>query len=136
MPIKNKFGIVYKHSDGSIAQLGEHLPYKQGVTGSSPVVPTICGNGSVVERHLAKVNVASSNLVSRSIKALALRQALFFCSLSKCWGKEKGSLFAVSLVLQVSIGKISLWDMQTLGCSNLSYTPTFILEPFFCYINK
>ena len=27
--------------DGRIAQLGEHLPYKQGVTGSSPVVPTI-----------------------------------------------------------------------------------------------
>ena len=26
---------------GIIAQLGEHLPYKQGVTGSSPVVPTI-----------------------------------------------------------------------------------------------
>ena len=26
---------------GSIAQLGEHLPYKQGVTGSSPVGSTI-----------------------------------------------------------------------------------------------
>ena len=26
--------------DGSIAQLGEHLPYKQGVIGSSPIVPT------------------------------------------------------------------------------------------------
>ena len=26
--------------DGSIAQLGEHLPYKQRVIGSSPVVPT------------------------------------------------------------------------------------------------
>ena len=25
---------------GIIAQLGEHLPYKQGVTGSSPVTPT------------------------------------------------------------------------------------------------
>ena len=25
--------------DGSIAQLGEHLPYKQRVTGSSPVGP-------------------------------------------------------------------------------------------------
>ena len=25
---------------GSIAQLGEHLPYKQGVTGSSPVTST------------------------------------------------------------------------------------------------
>ena len=31
---------------GSIAQLGEHLPYKQRVTGSSPVVPT---NGLVVQ---------------------------------------------------------------------------------------
>ena len=25
---------------GSLAQLGEHLPYKQRVTGSSPVTPT------------------------------------------------------------------------------------------------
>ena len=25
---------------GGLAQLGEHLPYKQRVTGSSPVVPT------------------------------------------------------------------------------------------------
>ena len=30
-------------TNGSIAQLGEHLPYKQEVTGSSPVVPTIFG---------------------------------------------------------------------------------------------
>ena len=29
------------YRQGSIAQLGEHLPYKQRVTGSSPVVPTI-----------------------------------------------------------------------------------------------
>ena len=28
-------------TNGRIAQLGEHLPYKQGVTGSSPVVTTI-----------------------------------------------------------------------------------------------
>ena len=34
-------------NDGSIAQLGEHLPYKQRVTGSSPVVPT--KNGPVVQ---------------------------------------------------------------------------------------
>ena len=34
---------VYKRQVplGRIAQLGEHLPYKQGVTGSSPVVTTI-----------------------------------------------------------------------------------------------
>ena len=33
---------------GSIAQLGEHLPYKQEVTGSSPVVPTT-KSGPVVQ---------------------------------------------------------------------------------------
>ena len=37
-------GILYKspliEADGSIAQLGEHLPYKQGVIGSSPIVST------------------------------------------------------------------------------------------------
>ena len=27
--------------DGSLAQLGEHLPYKQRVIGSSPIVSTI-----------------------------------------------------------------------------------------------
>ncbi len=85
---------------GSLAQLGEHLPYKQRVTGSSPVAPTIIGTGPVVqlvrtlachargrefephpgrqyadlahpvERHLAKVEVASSSLVIRSISVL------------------------------------------------------------------
>ena len=29
-----------KKIKGRIAQLGEHLPYKQGVIGSSPIVPT------------------------------------------------------------------------------------------------
>ena len=34
-----------KAFDGRLAQLGEHLPYKQRVTGSSPVLSTrlICG---------------------------------------------------------------------------------------------
>ena len=32
---------------GSIAQLGEHLPYKQRVVGSSPAVPTIRPGSSV-----------------------------------------------------------------------------------------
>ena len=38
---------------GSIAQLGEHLPYKQGVTGSSPVVPTKIGPVVQLVRTLA-----------------------------------------------------------------------------------
>ena len=32
---------------GSIAQLGEHLPYKQRVIGSSPIVSTIRPGSSV-----------------------------------------------------------------------------------------
>ena len=38
--------ILTKNGGGGLAQLGEHLPYKQRVTGSSPVVPTI---GPVVQ---------------------------------------------------------------------------------------
>ena len=54
LPFAKIFVILYKHSQasertvnafGSIAQLGEHLPYKQRVTGSSPVVPTIKSAG-------------------------------------------------------------------------------------------
>ena len=34
------FDSTRRYQRGSLAQLGEHLPYKQGVTGSSPVTPT------------------------------------------------------------------------------------------------
>ena len=37
-----KFSILNKSKEnGRIAQLGEHLPYKQEVIGSSPIAPTI-----------------------------------------------------------------------------------------------
>ena len=89
----NNKALFDQRLDGSLAQLGEHLPYKQRVTGSSPVVPTNglvvqlvrtppCHGGGrgfeshpgriyadlahLVERHLAKVEVASSSLVIRS----------------------------------------------------------------------
>ena len=53
----------------SVAQLVEQGTENPRVGGSIPPGGTnnqICGSGSVVERHLAKVNVASSNLVFRS----------------------------------------------------------------------
>ena len=31
---------IITNTNGSLAQLGEHLPYKQRVIGSSPIVPT------------------------------------------------------------------------------------------------
>ena len=54
---------------GSIAQLGEHLPYKQRVIGSSPIVSTIfynCGRESrsagykCRELHLIQMRPGSS----------------------------------------------------------------------------
>ena len=51
--LTNRFGydIISKSpqesANGSIAQLGEHLPYKQRVIGSSPIVPTIRPGSSV-----------------------------------------------------------------------------------------
>ncbi len=35
-----KTSIMRPHDNGRLAQLGEHLPYKEGVTGSRPVSPT------------------------------------------------------------------------------------------------
>ena len=32
--------VAVGNCQGRIAQLGEHLPYKQGVIGSSPIAPT------------------------------------------------------------------------------------------------
>ena len=60
-------------NSGILAQLGEHLPYKQGVTGSSPVAPTrnaTCWRGSTVEQLTCNQQVegsipfASSNFLS------------------------------------------------------------------------
>ena len=57
-----------RQSPASVAQSVEQRTENPRVVGSIPTGGTIfCGSGSVVERHLAKVNVASSNLVFRSI---------------------------------------------------------------------
>ena len=51
-----------KMVNGSIAQLGEHLPYKQRVTGSSPVVPTIMARQfSWLERQPVTLEVDGSS---------------------------------------------------------------------------
>ena len=40
---------------GRIAQLGEHLPYKQRVTGSIPVVPTIVFKTKIIYGPVAQL---------------------------------------------------------------------------------
>ena len=48
---------VFERTDqcGVLAQLGEHLPYKQRVTGSSPVGPTQCRRGGIGRRTGLKI---------------------------------------------------------------------------------
>ena len=47
---------IVRKNNGGLAQLGEHLPYKQAVIGSSPIVPTIfyshCTNGACVSNFI------------------------------------------------------------------------------------
>ncbi len=50
---------------GSIAQLGEHLPYKQRVIGSSPIVPT--NTLRFVRRVFFCVRVSKSTILSEKI---------------------------------------------------------------------
>ena len=40
-PLRVVHNLIFVFENGVLAQLGEHLPYKQRVTGSSPVGPTI-----------------------------------------------------------------------------------------------
>ena len=54
----------YKSCVGSLAQLGEHLPYKQRVTGSSPVAPT---------NFLIKLDVATDKLLSVAVLGLVVQ---------------------------------------------------------------
>ena len=51
---------------GSIPPGGTNLVWMVPAEKQKVLLLLICGSGSVVERHLAKVNVASSNLVFRS----------------------------------------------------------------------
>ena len=71
----------------SVAQSVEQGTENPRVGGSIPPGGTIdqiklniCGSGSVVERHLAKVNVASSNLVFRSKNKSTQFECFYFCT--------------------------------------------------------
>ncbi len=52
--------------------LGSSAARRRGSTPLLPIFRMICGSSSVVERFLAKEEVASSNLVSRFVSLLNL----------------------------------------------------------------
>ena len=55
--------------NGILAQLGEHLPYKQGVTGSSPVGPTYADVAQLAEQLICNQQVTGSSPVVGSLRA-------------------------------------------------------------------
>ena len=67
---QNKYADVAELADA--LDLGSSVNDMGVRVSSSAPKQSNCGSGSVVERHLAKVNVASSNLVSRSNKYMRL----------------------------------------------------------------
>ena len=56
--------------NGILAQLGEHLPYKQRVTGSSPVGPIIADVAQLAEQLICNQQVTGSSPVVGFIKFL------------------------------------------------------------------
>ena len=51
---------------GVLAQLGEHLPYKQGVTGSSPVGPIFYRSGFADVAQLAEQLICNQQVIGSS----------------------------------------------------------------------
>ncbi len=67
-----------RHQNASVAQLVEQGTENPRVIGSIPIGGTICADvAHPVERHLAKVEVASSSLVIRSKGRLKVLSVLF-----------------------------------------------------------
>ena len=52
---------------GILAQLGEHLPYKQRVTGSSPVGPTFADVAQLAEQLICNQQVIGSSPIIGSL---------------------------------------------------------------------
>ena len=50
-----------RKNDGSLAQLGEHLPYKQRVIGSSPIGPIYADVAQLAEQLICNQQVNGSS---------------------------------------------------------------------------
>ena len=58
--------LCLNQSFGIIAQLGEHLPYKQRVIGSSPIGPTFKFNNYAVVAQLAEQLICNQQVTGSS----------------------------------------------------------------------
>ena len=100
---------LFTGPSGSIAQLGEHMPYKHGVTGSSPVVPTIRPGSSVgLERQPVTLEgSAAKPAEAHAISAAAANSEIFITR--SVLSNLKNPTYTVSLpeTAQMRNGEIS-----------------------------
>ena len=120
---------------GSIAQLGEHMPYKHGVTGSSPVVPTT-PSGAVVQL----VRTPACHAGGRGFKSLPRRHiflgACEFLKPSEGWGKGP---FQVTIFAAVAQSVERILGKDEVGGSNppsSSKTPETSVSGVFVLSNR
>ena len=52
--------VTPRGTNGGVAQLGEHLPCKQGVMGSNPIISTIPGNRE--HGKMGRINTTENGL--------------------------------------------------------------------------
>ena len=115
-----------RRGQGSIAQLGERMPYKHDVTGSSPVVPTTpvrelpypLPSGAVVQL----VRTPACHAGGRGFKSLPSRHLLSFEKLASyllALLKERNASVA-QLVEQRTENPRVVGSIPTLGTQHLS----------------
>ena len=95
--------ISYGSPYGSIAQLGEHLPYKQRVIGSSPIVPTTS------ERTLLRSDFSLQKNHSHAPSFLLFRKKARSARLFACKRAYDGSLSLPPFCEEAPAAQISLW---------------------------
>ena len=75
-PVPGRFFFnLIKNTVGVLAQLGEHLPYKQRVTGSSPVGPIRADVAQLAEQLICNQQVIGSSPIIGFLKWMGSRVA-------------------------------------------------------------
>ncbi len=87
-----------RQSFGGLAQLGEHLPYKQRVTGSSPVPPTI---KKPIARAIGFFNDVC--LAANDVVSLMMTLTLMMCGFATFYGKHRIIASETSNIIMRSI---------------------------------
>ena len=69
--LRKEFPMKNKNPNGGVAQLGEHLPCKQGVMGSNPIISTKGKTMCNIATLLSEKNYTEYGLIAQLVRAPA-----------------------------------------------------------------